>query len=44
MFNTNRCFSFFMLKEKYLGVEFRTPTELNEIQQRVLTSFKFLSE
>jgi len=31
-------------KEKYLGVEFRTPSELNEIQQRVLTSVKFLSE
>jgi len=26
---------------KFIGVEFRTANELNEIQQRVLTSFKF---
>lgn len=28
-------------KDKFLGLEFRTPDELNEIQQRVLSSFKF---
>ena len=28
-------------KEKYLGVEFRASGELNEIQRRVLDSFKF---
>ncbi len=28
-------------KGKFLGLEFRTPNELNEIQQRVLSSCKF---
>jgi hypothetical protein len=29
--------------EKYLGVESRTPNELNEIQKRMLASFKLIS-
>jgi hypothetical protein len=28
-------------KGKFLGLEFRTPNDLNEIQQRVWASFKF---
>lgn len=31
-------------QEKFLGIEFRTPNELNEIQQQMLDSFKLPKE